>query len=93
MVTLAGAPDYRFQVTVTERRNDFTTHMVTMAQSVFSSYAQSHQEAFVSPELVIKTAFQFLLEHEPKESILASFDITDISRYFPDFERVLVGRL
>jgi hypothetical protein len=31
--------------------------------------------------------FQFLLEREPKESILRRFDVTVISRYFPEFER------
>jgi hypothetical protein len=28
-----------------------------------------------------------LLDREPKESILSHFDVTVISRYFPDFER------
>lgn len=92
MVPLAGAPNYRFEVTVTEKRNDYTTHLVTMAQADFSRYAQTRR-AFVSPEHVIETAFSFLLEHEPKESILPSFDITDISSHFADFERTLVGRL
>ncbi len=92
VVPLAGAPNYKFEVTVTERRNDFTTHVVTMAQADFSRYAQT-RSAFVSPEHVIETAFEFLLEQEPKESIMANFDITVISHFFPDFERTLVGRL
>jgi len=32
-------------------------------------------------------AFRFLLDREPKESILGRFDVTAISRYFPEFER------
>ncbi len=43
------------------------------------------QEA--SPERVIEAAFEFLLDREPKESILSSFDVTVISRYFPIFEQ------
>jgi hypothetical protein len=33
------------------------------------------------------------LEHEPKESILARFDLQDIGRYFPEFEREIKRRL
>ena len=32
----------------------------------------------------IKESFRFLLEREPNTSILRSFHITDISRYFPN---------
>ena len=35
----------------------------------------------------IERAFTFLLEREPKESILAKFDMTVISKYFPEFGR------
>ena len=35
----------------------------------------------------------FLLEREPKESILRSFDLTVISRYFAEYEREMTGRL
>jgi hypothetical protein len=34
-----------------------------------------------------------LLDREPKESILGSFDVTVISRYFPEFERELPNYL
>ena len=34
-------------------------------------------------------AFRFLLDREPKESILRRFDVAVISRYFPEFEREL----
>jgi hypothetical protein len=33
--------------------------------------------------------FQFLLDREPKVSILRRFDVTGISRYFPEFRRYL----
>ena len=32
---------------------------------------------------------RFLLDREPKECILGRFDVTVISRYFPEFEREL----
>jgi Holliday junction resolvase-like predicted endonuclease len=42
-----------------------------------------------APERLIEAAFRFLLEREPKESILARFDVSVIARYFPEFEREL----
>lgn len=39
-----------------------------------------------TPEELIRRSFRFLLEREPKESILPRFAITDIARYFPEYE-------
>jgi hypothetical protein len=39
------------------------------------------------PTDLVRRSFAFLLEREPKESILRSFDLTVIGRYFPDWER------
>jgi hypothetical protein len=41
----------------------------------------------------VRKSFLFLLEREPKESILRSFDLTVISRYFPEYEREITRRL
>jgi hypothetical protein len=49
--------------------------------------------AAADPEELIRQSFQFLLEREPKESILARFDLSVISRYFPDYEREMKRRL
>jgi len=46
-----------------------------------------------SPEALVAESFRFLLEREPKESILRSFDLTVISRYFPEYEREIKKRL
>jgi hypothetical protein len=42
--------------------------------------------AAVDPSDLVRRSFVFLLRHEPKESILASFDLPVIGRYFPGFE-------
>jgi len=42
-----------------------------------------------TPERCIDATFWFLLDRESKESILSRFDVTVISRYFPEFEREL----
>jgi hypothetical protein len=47
----------------------------------------------VSPEALVTESFRFLLEYEPKEAILISFDLPVIRRYFPRFEREIGKRL
>jgi hypothetical protein len=38
---------------------------------------------------LVEAAVAFLLDREPKEAILSRFDLSVISRYFPEFEREL----
>jgi len=38
-----------------------------------------------TPEESITRAFRFMLDREPPESILSSFALEDIARYFPEF--------
>jgi hypothetical protein len=65
--------------------NGETRHHVTMARETCEGLTMGTP----TPEHCIEAAFQFLLDREPQESILRRFDITVISRYFPEFEREL----
>jgi hypothetical protein len=49
--------------------------------------------AAATPERVLEESFRFLLEREPNTSILASFALPVIARYFPEYERELPRRL
>ncbi|MGE0628913.1 MAG: hypothetical protein AB7O43_13900 [Hyphomicrobiaceae bacterium] len=60
-------------------------HDVALARS---TYVRLSEERY-APETCVEAAFRFLLDREPKGSILPSFDIERISHYFPDFERKL----
>jgi hypothetical protein len=39
-----------------------------------------------SPDDLVRRSFEFLLEREPATSILRSFDLPTIGRYFPEYE-------
>ena len=58
-----------------------TRHQVSLERAVAQRLGDAH-----APEQIVEAAFRFLLDREPKESILGHFDLTVISRYFPDFE-------
>ncbi len=47
----------------------------------------------IAPEELVRRSFEFLLEREPKESILASFRLPIIARYFPEYEREIARRI
>ncbi len=81
-VTRVSDPDpFEFDVTVSEGGSE-TRHRVTMKESTYDSLTGGE----ATPERCVEAAFEFLLDREPKESILSSFDVTVISRYFPEFE-------
>jgi hypothetical protein len=72
-----------FRVTVSEGRTS-SQHRVTVVApppKVASRYPSL--EGFVT------ACFEFLLAREPMESILSSFEVREIGRYFPGWEREL----
>jgi hypothetical protein len=42
---------------------------------------------------LVRESFEFLLEREPKESIMRSFELSVIERYFPEYTGEIVKRL
>jgi hypothetical protein len=79
---------YEFQVTVAEGGQE-THHRVTLRKSDYERLSGGK----VDLDALVSESFRFLLEREPKESILRSFDLTLIGRYFPEYEREIARRL
>jgi hypothetical protein len=70
-----------FEVVVTEGAGE-SRHLVTVSEDDLARLGGG----YAAPEEFIRACFEFLLAREPKESILARFDVSAISRYFPEFE-------
>jgi hypothetical protein len=87
--TLSVQPlgDTKYRVTV-EERGTKTTHEVTVAARDLERYAPG-----ASAEQLLRASFAFLLEREPKEAILARFDLPVIERYFPEYPRTIARML
>ena len=81
--TADGDP-LEFEVIVRDGGGE-TRHHVTSTQATLQRLTGGRH----TPEHCLEAAFRFLLEREPKEAILGSFDVSVISRYFPEFEREL----
>jgi hypothetical protein len=77
-----------FLVRVIEAGSE-STHRVTLDPKDFSRLAGGA----VEPRELIRKSFEFLLEREPKESILGRFDLPVIGRYFPEYESEIKKRV
>ena len=78
----------KFRVRITESGSE-TIHDVTVSPNVYTKLTNGK----VEPEELVRRSFEFLLEREPKESILTRFDLSVISRYFPEYEGEIKRRL
>lgn len=66
-----------------------TEHRVTVAPEVVALLAPRT----IDPTELVRASFAFLLEREAKESILSSFELSLIGRYFPEYERTIRDRM
>jgi hypothetical protein len=62
-----------------------TRHEVAVPTDVLERLAPGT----VEPSRLVRDSFDFLLEREPRESILRRFELPVIGRYFPDWETKL----
>ena len=75
--------DTQFRVEIHEGASR-TIHTVTANVDDLQRYGGD-----VQPEILIEKSFEFLLEREPKESILRAFDLPVIEQYFPDYPNAI----
>ena len=88
MVSCMPASDgWNCHVTVgqDERR---TTHDVAVSAADLERLGPGATD----PTALVRESFEFLLEREPRESILRSFALPDIGRYFPEYNRQIAAR-
>ncbi len=65
-----------------------TQHRVRVTEADLARFSEGH-----APEELLRASFQFLLEREPNTSILTSFDLPLIGRYFPEYGQDIRTRL
>ncbi len=88
VLTSSTDPDtdpQEFQVTVEDTDKSKTAHKVRVTK-------ETHQRltgGMKGMEELVRVSFEFLLEREPKESILPSFNLFQIQEYFPEYETVI----
>ena len=71
----------KFEITV--KADQLTKHVVSITDQMLLNLTNNK----ISKEELLNFSFNFLLERESNTSILSSFDLTVISKYFPEYTK------
>ena len=71
----------KFEITV--KADQLTKHVVSVTDQMLLNLTNNK----ISKEELLNFSFNFLLERESNTSILSSFDLTVISKYFPEYTK------
>jgi hypothetical protein len=78
----------RFTAELVDDEGPGTAHEIDVSDGDWERFGGGYE---TRAELV-EASVRFLLEREPKESILRSFDLRDIARYFPEYAETFSRR-
>jgi hypothetical protein len=87
MITVKSIDNTTFEVVVEGTKT--TTHRVTVPLSYYEKLTKKR----VAPDVLVERSFKFLLQRESNASILKRFELSEISRYFPEYEKTIQGML
>jgi len=83
----ATATGWICSIRLTEPDTTQTRHEVTVARADLERLAPGASD----PTDLVRRSMEFLLQREPPRSILPSFDLIAIGRYFPEYESTVRG--
>lgn len=72
---------------VVDHRGEHSEHAVTVGPGDLARWGRG--AAKKDAEDLVRRSFDFLLEREPPSSILRTFDLLVIERYFPEYDRLI----
>ena len=84
-----NADPQEFQVIIEGADKSKTAHDIQVSKETY----QRLTGGIKGTEELVRASFEFLLEREAKESILKSFDLSEIQTYFPEYETVISAQL
>ena len=74
---------------IVRESGDQTEHLVVAP----AEYCESLTDGTIPVADLLRLSFEFLLDREPKESILRRFELPVIARYFPEYEQAMKHRI
>ena len=87
-VTPCRGSGFTFNVIVRDLHGE-SRHRVTIEANEAERWARLGAE----PSSCAEAVMRYLLDREPKESILSAFDMHAVRRYFPEFDDAFPGYL
>jgi hypothetical protein len=79
--------DWTCRVVISENDRPITEHRVRVGATDLERLDPGASD----PHVLVDRSFGFLLARESASSILGSFDLMEIARYFPDYETTIRG--
>ena len=83
-----GHDGWTCSVTLQDDDGELSHHRVQVSPADLERLAPGADD----PTALVEASFEFLLEREPPGSILRTFDLPDIARYFPEYVREITCR-
>ncbi len=83
------ADGWHCAVSVREGQVVVSSHLVRVSAADLDRLAPGRDD----PARLVESSFAFLLERESPHMILHSFELSEIGRYFPEFESVIRASL
>jgi hypothetical protein len=83
-----GGSGFTFDVSVLDLRGE-SRHRVTIEGGEAERWAKLGAD----PSRCVEAVMRFLLDREPKESIMSAFDMGFVRRYFPEFDEAFPSYL
>ena len=80
-ISIKTLSNTEYEVTVNAKST--TTHIITLFDKVHTNLTDNK----VAKEELLEFSFKFLLDREPNTSILSSFELMVISRYFSECQK------
>jgi hypothetical protein len=78
---IVASDEHVYDVTITDDSGSESRHCVRVPESFLETYGLAASQE----PLLVRASLLYLLEREPPSSIMASFTLDDITRYFPDY--------
>jgi hypothetical protein len=88
-IDITAAGEHSYDVTTTDDSGSTTRHRVTVPQRLMTDLGLAASQEPV----LVRASLRYLLEREPGSSVLASFSLDDITRYFPGYPDEIVTLL
>jgi hypothetical protein len=80
-IDITASGQHEYAVTIAADGGTQTEHQVRVPESLLEQLGL----AAAQEPLLVRASMLYLLEREPASSVLPSFGLDDIARYFPDY--------
>lgn len=84
MISIECLDDTTYKITVSEDQT--TVHTVTLTEDYYHELTNDT----ITPEELLTRSFNFLLEREDNTEILTNFDLSEIQKYYPEYEKTII---